>query len=245
MRSQQPLFSLRSLTISRGSSGSVVRNVSLDVGKGEIHIIMGPNGSGKSSLLLAIMGHPSCSIVKGIMRFDGKNLALLKTHERARLGLFLAFQNPIELRGVPFANVVQASTDTTMNPQQRAQMIHEAFARVSLDNSFTYRSLNDGCSGGEKKKSEMAQLLLARPRLALIDEIDSGLDVAALKDSISIIKDLNKNQKTSCIIVTHNPELAERIDPTRVHVLVGGVFVASGPTSLARTIAKEGYPKKP
>lgn len=244
-----PILSLKRLAVSRDGA-VLLSNVSLDVKKGEIHMVMGPNGSGKSTLLNSIMGNPVYQIEKGSIHFGGKNIHSLSVSDRARLGLFMTFQNPIELPGVPFAHVVQASREAVasrfasdeqhLSPARLAEKMKDAMKRVGMDTQFIYRSLNDGFSGGERKKAELVQLALSKPTVALIDEIDSGLDIDALKQACALLQDLHREGMT-IIMVTHNPRLVDMIRPNRVSVLLGGTIIRSGDASLVGELEAKGY----
>lgn len=246
---KRPILSLSDLTVSRGGT-TLLHKLSFAIPKGEIHMIMGPNGSGKSTLLNTIMGHPACTVDSGTVFFARKNIAHLSPSARARLGIMLAFQNPVALSGVPFAHVVQAAREATasrfpkleqhLSPGLLADRMKNAMKQVGLDAQFLYRSLNDGWSGGEKKKAELVQLLLLQPKLALIDEIDSGLDVDALRAACTVLKKMHATGTTVCI-VTHNPRLVSFIRPNRVHILQRGTFIQSGTASLAKRIELHGY----
>ena len=244
-----PYLSLKNLTISRGGA-NLLNGLSLDIPKGEIHMIMGPNGSGKSTLLTTIMGNPQCHIQGGSIYFMGKKITTLSPSARARLGLFMTFQNPTTLMGVPFAHVVQAARETSpsrfpkeeqhLAPTALAIAMRSAMESVGLDKSCTYKALNEGFSGGEKKKAELVQLALLKPTLALIDEIDSGLDIDALRSACALLSTLHASGMT-LLIVTHNPKIAEYIHPDAVHILMDGHIVRSGAASLAATIEAKGY----
>lgn len=246
---KRPLLSLSNLRVSRGDT-ELLHGLSLTIQKGEIHMIMGPNGSGKSTLLNTIMGHPACHVNSGMISFKGKKCTRLSPSVRARLGIALAFQNPVALSGVPFAHVVQAAREAVssrfpkreqhLSPVLLANRMKSAMKQIGLDAQFLYRPLNEGWSGGEKKKAELVQLMLLQPELILIDEIDSGLDVDALGSVCAALKDMRKVGATLCI-VTHNPRLASFIRPDRVHILRQGGFVRSGTASLAKRIESHGY----
>ncbi|MEK7649311.1 MAG: Fe-S cluster assembly ATPase SufC [Patescibacteria group bacterium] len=244
-----PILSLKHVDVSRDGT-TLLHDISLDLQKGQIHMIMGPNGSGKSTLLNSIMGNPSCILEKGSIMLNGKRIQKLAPYERARLGLSMTFQNPVELPGVPFAHVVQATregvssrfepSEQHLSPTRLAEKMKEVMKRVGMDAQFLYRSLNEGFSGGEKKKSELVQLALCKPAIALIDEIDSGLDIDALKEACALLCDLNK-AGTALVIVTHNPRLIEYIQPNIISILVGGGIVRSGGVSLVEELEKKGY----
>ncbi len=211
---------------------------------------MGPNGSGKSTLLNAIMGNPACIIESGTLQFDGKNINKSSTSARARMGLFMTFQNPVALSGVPFAHVIQAARETTpdrfvkteqhLSPSVLASSMRTVMDRLGLDKQFIYRSLNEGFSGGEKKKAELIQLALLEPTLALIDEIDSGLDIDALRTVCTILNELHVAGMI-LLIVTHNPRLVDFIQPDRIHILLNGRIACSGTASLSEQIDADGY----
>lgn len=225
----------------------VLHGVSLKTKPGEIHAIMGPNGSGKSSLALAIAGHPSYKIKSGTVRLMGKDLLSLKPHQRAKLGLFLAFQNPVVIFGVPVVSFLRAAKSKVDNGQNLNisrfyEQLKENGRSLGLGEELLNRSLNDGFSGGEKKKVEVLTLLALSPKLAILDEIDTGLDVDALKTIAGVINKVAK-RGTGIILITHYQRILEYVKPDRVHVLKGGKIVASGDASLAQKIEKEGYAK--
>ena len=243
------ILSLKKVSVSREGT-KLLHAVSLDMHTGEVHMIMGPNGSGKSTLLHTIMGDSTCILEGGSIAFHGKRIHALGASSRARLGIFLTFQNPVTLAGVPFAHVIQAGRESMphrfpkserhLSPAAVAEKMRTLMDHVELDTQFIYRSLNEGFSGGEKKKAELIQLVLLNPSLALIDEIDSGLDIDALRAVSAVIDGLRRKGMT-LLIVTHNPQLAEYIKPNWVHIFIGGRIVRSGTAALARTIAEKGY----
>jgi len=230
----------------------VVHGVDLIVGKGEVHAIMGPNGSGKSSLVSALMGHPQYEILDGSTVFLGKNLIALSPDERASLGLFLAFQYPRDIRGVPLRSFLFAAYQAQqkvrspkakkMSPLAFDALLKKHAEALHIDASFLDRAVNRGFSGGEKKKSEILQMRVLSPVLALLDETDSGLDVDALKIVAKGVNDM-RSKDFSAVIVTHYARLLEYIVPDRVHVMVKGKIVESGGAELARNLEREGYAK--
>lgn len=249
MTMNTPILTLSNLCVARDKT-RVLHDISLSLPKGTIHMIMGPNGSGKSTLLNAIMGNPVCAIESGAITLNGEEVQDLETFKRARHGMFMAFQNPVGLSGVPFAHVIQAAREAIperfseneqhLTPAALGEMMRAAMARVGLDKQFTYRSLNEGFSGGEKKKAEVIQMMLLKPSLALLDEIDSGLDIDALRSVCDVLDEMRLSG-TSFLIVTHNPKVGEYIKPDRVHILTEGRIVKSGTLELAREVEARGY----
>ncbi len=254
-----PLLDISDLHVSVEDK-DVVRGISLTMKDGEVHAIMGPNGSGKSSLVNALMGHPRYIITKGSAKFQGKDLLKLSPDERARAGLFLAFQYPKEIAGVALRSFLLAAHRTRpekgkrLSPLQFDKVLTAAMKELHMDAAFADRSLNQGFSGGEKKKAEVLQMKILKPVLALLDETDSGLDVDALRivaEGVnSMRQEETKNQKLktknsafSALIVTHYARILEFIIPDHVHVMVGGRIVESGGAEFARRLEKEGYRK--
>ncbi len=244
-----PLLSLHDLRVSVGDT-PIVQGLSLDIGAGEIHAVMGPNGSGKSTLVSTLMGHPAYTVTGGTASFDGQNILDMETDERARLGMFLAFQYPKEIAGVTLRSFLFAAAEAQgaarnpdhkkLSPVQFAAQLKETMSSLGMDPAFAERAVNKGFSGGEKKKAEVLQMTLLKPRLALLDETDSGLDVDALKivgDGVNRMRGDN----FSAVIVTHYARLLEYIRPDRVHVMVKGRIVKSGGPELAHTLEKDGY----
>ncbi len=236
----------------------VVRGLSLEVPTGEVHAIMGPNGSGKSSLVNALMGHPNYVVTGGSATFDGKNLWEMAPHERAAAGLFLAFQYPREIAGVTLRSFLfaahqaqaKARGEKPMTVLQFKDQLLERMAALHMDGAFAERSLNQGFSGGEKKKAEVLQMDILRPRFALLDETDSGLDVDALKIVAEGVNNLREssfdsaqghNRIFSAVVVTHYARILQHLKPDRVHVMVKGAIVESGGGELAETLEKDGY----
>jgi Fe-S cluster assembly ATP-binding protein len=229
----------------------VVRGLNLEIHAGEVHAIMGPNGSGKSSLVHALMGHPAYSVT-GVATFFGQDLLALPPAERARAGLFLAFQYPREIAGVSLRSFLFAAAKAVrtaaapsapaLSPIGFQEELTQTMAQLHIDPAFAERSLNVGFSGGEKKKIEVLQLAVLRPRLALLDETDSGLDVDALRIVAEGVNRLRDGQ-FSALIVTHYARILRDLKPDRVHVMRAGVIVEEGGPELAETLERDGYAK--
>ena len=225
----------------------ILNGINLSVGGGEIHAIMGPNGSGKSTLANVITGKLSDE-VQGSVLFNGENLLELDPEERARQGIFLAFQHPIEIPGVNNIYLIKAAVNAVRRHRGQSEvdaidflkLVRDKMKLLEIDESFLYRSVNEGFSGGEKKRNEILQMIMMEPQLAILDETDSGLDIDALKIVSRGVNSL-ADEGRSTIIVTHFPRILEYIVPDYVHVLVGGKFVRSGDKSLAHELERYGY----
>ena len=222
----------------------IIKGISLKLNSGEIHAIMGPNGAGKSSLAEALMGHPSLK-VSGTIKIDSKEISNLPPDERARAGLFLAFQNPEEIEGVKVSNLIRKANAANLSADlDKMVKAHQALVKTSeklgMDKSFVSRELNVGFSGGEKKRLEVLQMLALKPSVVILDEIDSGLDVDGLKLITKAINELNDGVRCF-LIITHYPRLLKYLVPNVVHIMVNGKIVCSGNHKLAQKIEKKGY----
>ena len=221
----------------------IVKGVTLTVKPGEVHVIMGQNGSGKSTLLNALAGHPKYK-AEGAAKFDGKNLLAMKPHERARAGLFLAFQQPNEVAGVSLANFLRrayvARFGKEVSIAEFEKILGEKMGLLGMEKSFAERGVNEGFSGGEKKRSEMLQLAVLEPKLAMLDELDSGLDVDALSKIAETIA-LIRKKETGIVIVTHYARILKGLKADYVHVMKEGRIILSGDERLAHKLEDEGY----
>ncbi|HKE05163.1 MAG TPA: Fe-S cluster assembly ATPase SufC [Blastocatellia bacterium] len=226
----------------------ILRGLDLSVKAGEIHAIMGPNGSGKSTLAKVLAGHPSYEVTEGEVIYEGRNLLEIEPDERARLGVFMAFQYPIEIPGVSNANFLRLAYNEKaksegrdeLDPLEFDDLIREKLKVVEMDVSFINRSVNEGFSGGEKKRNEILQMAVLEPKLAVLDETDSGLDIDALRIVAGGVNKLS-NQDNAIILVTHYQRLLNYIEPHFVHVLYRGQIVKSGGKELAVELEKKGY----
>lgn len=242
-----PLLGIKDLHIAVEGK-EIVCGIHLMIGKGEIHAIMGPNGSGKSTLANALMGHPRYQITRGTVQFSGQDLLGMSPDERARAGLFLAFQYPREIAGVPLRSFLYAAHKqqaAARSSRRKSLLAFQDLLRgeadaLELPHAFLDRSVNVGFSGGEKKKCEILQLRILHPLLALLDETDSGLDIDALRIVASGVHTL-RGPTFSALLVTHYARLLKEVVPDRVHVMVGGKIVESGGPELAERLEKEGY----
>ncbi len=240
------MLKIKNLTASVGGK-SIINGIDLRVGTGEVHAIMGPNGSGKSTLANVIAGK-EMDEVGGEVRLDGTDLLQLDPEERAREGVFLAFQHPVEIPGVSTIYLIKAAVNAMRRhrgePELDAfdflKLVREKTRLLGIDESFLHRSVNDGFSGGEKKRNEMLQMTMLEPKLAIMDETDSGLDIDALK---VVAKGVNavRGKDRSIVVITHFPRILEYIVPDHVHVLVKGRIVHSGDRNLANELEKYGY----
>jgi len=224
----------------------ILKGVSLKIKPGEIHAFMGPNGSGKSSLSLALMGHPRYKITSGKIKIDGKDITSATTDKRAKLGLFLAMQYPVAVPGVSVTNFLRSSLRNlkgNITPAEFVKTTKSRMADLKIDESFATRSINDGFSGGEKKKMEVLQLSILQPKYAVLDETDSGLDVDALKLVAVGIKKAS-GPKIGILLITHYQRILRYIKPDFVHILVDGKIVKSGDYKLAERIEEKGYANK-
>ena len=225
----------------------ILSGVDLTVKQGETHAIMGPNGSGKSTLAYSIAGHPRYTVTGGSVTLDGADVLAMSVDERARAGLFLAMQYPVEVPGVSVSNFLRTAVTAVSGeaPKLRtwAKDLNEAFDRLSIDPSFRERSINEGFSGGEKKRFEVLQLELLKPKVAVLDETDSGLDVDALRVVSEGVNRVRAAGATGTLLITHYTRILRYIQPDYVHVFVGGRIVAEGGPELADTLEAEGYEK--
>lgn len=226
----------------------ILRGLSLTVRPGDVHAIMGPNGSGKSTLGHVLAGRPGYTVTAGSVEFLGQDLLALETEERARLGLFLAFQYPVEIPGVSNMEFLKTAVDAVREQRGEKPLdavtfmkeARETCRQVDLDPAFLKRGVNEGFSGGEKKRNELMQMMMLQPRLAILDETDSGLDIDALQVVAAGVNAM-RNADRSFVLVTHYQRLLNFIEPDYVHVLAGGRIVRSGDKSLALELEARGY----
>lgn len=222
----------------------ILKGVSLTVDKGEVVALMGPNGSGKSTLAYALMGHPRYEITKGTILLNGEDVTELGADERSRKGLFLSFQYPQEIAGVSVSNflrtAINAHSDTPIRIPDFQKMLQEKMKLLSVDKSFALRYLNEGFSGGEKKKAEILQMAMLQPSIGILDETDSGLDVDSLR---VVAKGVNaiKGPETGILIITHYQRILDHITPDKVHIVAAGKIVKSGTKELALDVEEQGY----
>ena len=224
----------------------ILKGLNLTINKGETHVIMGPNGAGKSTLANIILNNPEYQIKSGNIYFEGENINNLKTDERARKGIFMSFQSPEEVPGISVMNFLKTAKASQTNEPIRIfafkRELEENMKKLDINPSYSTRDLNVGFSGGEKKKNEILQMLTLNPKLAILDETDSGLDV----DAINIVSKgigMYKNENNSILIITHSNKLLKNLKVDFVHVLVGGKIVKTGGMEIAEAIDKEGYAK--
>ena len=225
----------------------ILKGVDLTIKSGEVHAIMGPNGSGKSTLAYSIAGHPRYTVTQGEVTLDGENILEMSVDERARAGLFLAMQYPVEVPGVSVANFLRTAKTAIDGeaPKLRTWVkdVNAALERVTLDPSFAQRSVNEGFSGGEKKRHEIAQLELLNPKFAVLDETDSGLDIDALKVVSEGVNRYTANGDRGVLLITHYTRILRYIQPDFVHVFVAGKVAEQGGRELADQLEAEGYDK--
>lgn len=234
----------------------ILKGVNLIVKSGEMHAIMGPNGSGKSTLCFALMGHPRYKITKGDILMNGKSVLKMSTDKRAKLGMFLGFQYPHEIPGITFGNFLRLasnnlkatnvkgakkSSEKIMGPMEFYPVLRNEFKSLKMDESFIGRGLNEGFSGGEKKRAEIAQMSVLKPKIAILDEIDSGLDIDGVKTIAQGIGAVYKKQKTGLLVITHYQRILNFLKPDFVHVMSGGKIIQSGGKELAKKLEKSGY----
>ena len=223
----------------------IVNGLNLDVKEGEIAALMGPNGSGKSSLANVIMGNPKYKVEKGEIFYKGKNILNLKVNERAKLGIFLSFQHPHEIPGLSIGNFLRTAynslNDKKISVIAFRKILEEKMNLLKIDKSFINRYLNEGFSGGEKKRMEILQLAVLNPNLAIIDEADSGADIDSLKIISKGINMLNKENNMGVLLITHYNRILKYVKPDKVYVMVNGKIVDSGDYKLAEEIEEKGY----
>lgn len=223
----------------------ILHKINLEIGKGETHVLMGPNGAGKSTLGYALMGNPRYQVTNGKIYFNGTELQDESADKRAQKGIFLSFQNPLEVPGISLANFIRNAleqrTGTRIRLWDFKKEMKKAMDVLQMDESYADRDLNVGFSGGEKKKAEILQLLMLKPSLAILDETDSGLDVDAVHTVSKGIEEYQKSKKGSLLIITHSTRVLQSLHVDRTHVLVDGHLVASGDASLVDEINNHGF----
>ncbi len=225
----------------------LLHGVSLDMEKGSTHVLMGHNGAGKSTLGLAIMGSPEYTVTDGKILFDGADITNESAYERAKRGIFLSFQNPVEIPGITLSEFLRNSLEQISGKHMKLwdfkKKLKAAMELVDMDSSYAQRDLNVGFSGGEKKKAEILQLLILEPKLAILDETDSGLDVDAVKTVSKGINEYKNRTGGSLLIITHNTKILESLTVDKTHILSGGKIVCDGPAELVDDVIKNGFDK--
>ena len=240
---KENLITINSLS-TKVQDRDILKSLNLSINKGEIHVIMGPNGAGKSTLAYTIMGHPKYEVSEGTIVFEGEDITELKVNERAKRGIFLSFQSPEEVPGITVENFIRTAKssieDKNISPFSFNFKLRNKMNSLKIQESYGERYLNVGFSGGEKKKNEILQMLLLEPKLAILDETDSGLDVDAVK-IVSEGVSMFKNENNSILIITHNTKILEHLKPDFVHVLIDGNIVKTGGEEIISEINENGF----
>ena len=247
MNTNSPLLEVKGLEVSINEN-EILKGLDLTINKGEIHAIMGPNGSGKSTFSKVLAGHPAYEVLSGNILFKGSSILELEPEDRSHLGIFLAFQYPIEIPGVSNEDFLRLAYNSKqkfynkpeVDPIEFFTIINEKLKLVNMSPSFLGRNLNEGFSGGEKKRNEILQMILLDSELSVLDETDSGLDIDALRVISNGINNF-MNQDKSIILITHYQRLLDYINPTYVHVMQNGKIVKTGPANLAKELETKGY----
>ena len=238
------MLTVKDLRVSVEDS-EILHGVDLSIGPGETHVLMGPNGAGKSTLGNALMGNPQYTVTGGEVKFHGEDLLEKSVNERAASGLFMSFQNPIEIPGISLENFMRSAIEQRSGTKLRLwdfrKQVRATLDTLQMEHSYAERDLNVGFSGGEKKKAEILQLLLLKPSLAILDETDSGLDVDAVKTVSRGIKEFQKDQEASLLVITHNAAILDALHVDKVHVLVNGRIVKEGGAELIKEIEENGF----
>jgi Fe-S cluster assembly ATP-binding protein len=231
----------------RTEEREILRGVDLSISRGEIHALMGPNGSGKSTLANTLLGHPSYEVTEGQIVFQGEDITEAEPHERAKAGLFLAFQYPVSIPGVSVANflrmAINAKRDEPIGVKEFRGELQHAIDLLDVDRSFTSRHLNDGFSGGEKKRAEILQMAMLDPDVAILDETDSGLDIDALRTVAEGVQRLHDERGLGALIITHYQRILHYVKPEFVHIMMDGRIVLEGGVELVERLEREGYDK--
>ncbi len=241
-----PLFEVEDLHVATGDGQPILRGVDLRLDRGEVHALMGPNGSGKSTLASSLLGSPEYQVTGGRIRFQGEDITDWTTDVRGKAGIFLAFQYPQVIQGVSVLNFLRqalsARKGLDLSMLELRLSIMEWMERLDIDPSFADRYLNDGFSGGEKKRNEVLQMAILEPEVAILDETDSGLDIDALRVVATGVQEVRKDRdELGILVITHYQRLLDELQPDRVHLLVDGRIVESGGPDLAQRIEAEGY----
>ena len=237
------MFEIKNLSV-EVEKKQIIDNLNLKLEKGKIYALMGHNGSGKSTLANAIMGNPKYKITSGKIFLDGKNIVSLSPDKKAKKGLFLSFQYPLEIEGVKIYDFLKQAFNSLNNKKISAfkfkELINQKAKELGIKEEFIYRYLNQGFSGGEKKKSEILQLLVLNPKVAILDETDSGLDIDSLKTiATGIKKYMNKNK--ICLVITHYKRILDYLNPDKIFIMISGKIIAEGKSNLADELEKKGY----
>lgn len=243
MTSSAPLLVIENLHASAGDV-AIIKGMNLTIERGQIHALMGPNGSGKSTLSNVLLGHPSYEVTSGKIHYKGEDITAWTADQRGRAGMFLGFQYPEEIPGVSVLNFLRTAlsnrTGTDYTVLELRLQVAEAMTELGMDPSFTDRYLNEGFSGGERKRNEVLQMTILQPELAVLDETDSGLDIDALRTVAEGVKRLH-NEERGFLIITHYQRMLDYITPDVVHIFVDGRIVATGGPDLAKAIEESGY----
>lgn len=232
--------------INNQNNKNILQNINLEIASSEIHLLLGPNGAGKSTLGKSLIGWPGLT-VNGSIKLDDHEISNLEMFERAKAGLFLAHQNPVEVPGVHLVEFIRTAFNNTHSEEEKIDpwtfkdMFEAVAYRLGMNQNFSERNLNEGFSGGEKRKNEIIQMVLLQPKYAILDEVDSGLDIDSLRSVFELINEFVKESRCGVVLISHNPKILDYIKPDKVHVLRDGEIVESGDMALAEKIIQTGY----